>query len=122
MPTAAYDLQPADNTASIGLVVKTTSLQGTVTDVETGAPLVGVTIRDHRQPGQPLHGDHGADGVYAVTSGQNGQPAGAGRGNGGGNGRRAHRLSSCGQPPRRLRLAVVNTGNLTLVLPSLSGV
>ncbi|MBK8046778.1 MAG: DUF11 domain-containing protein [Anaerolineales bacterium] len=118
---AYYDLQPADNTASVGLLAKTTSLHGTVTDVETGAPLVGVTIETTDSLGNHCTATTGAGGIYLVTSGQNGCLLAPG----------VATVAATGGAPTGYLLGsinptiipgIVNTGNLTLAPASLSGV
>jgi len=119
--SALYDANPSNNTASASLLVQTTTLSGAVTDVTTGAPLVGVTLTITDTLGNVCTATSDAGGTYRVTSGQNGCRLAPGTAT----------IAATGGAPAGylLRTAPVtivagdaNTGNLTLVRPSLSGV
>lgn len=119
--SALYDPSPANNSAGAGLTVRTTTLSGTVVDAVSGAPLVGVTLVITDSLGNLCTATTGAGGAYQVTSGQNGCRLAPGTGAIGATG---------GAPagyllrtvPATIVAGTANTGNLTLVLPSLSGV
>ena len=118
--SALYDASPADNTASVGLIVQTTTLSGTVTDVVSGAPLVGVTLAITDSQGNTCTATSDASGAYLVTSGQNScrlAPGTAAVGATGG----APAGYLLRTAPATIVAGAPNVGNLTLVQPSLSG-
>jgi uncharacterized repeat protein (TIGR01451 family) len=61
-----YDAYPANNSASFGLTVKTTTLSGTVIDAVTHSPLSGVTVQ---VTGTSCTATTGGNGSYSFTSG-----------------------------------------------------
>lgn len=116
-----YDANPANNSASAGLLVQTTTLSGTVTDFTSGAPLVGVTLAITDSLGNVCTATTGAGGAYLVTSGVSGCLLAPG----------AATVAATGGAPAGYLLrdtsatilaGAANSGNLTLVRPSLSGV
>ncbi len=116
-----YDANPANNSASAGLLVQTTTLSGTVTDVSTGSPLAGVTLTITDSLGNTCTATTGVGGNYLVTSGVSGCLLAPG----------AATVTATGGAPAGYLLrsdqttitaGTANIGNLTLVRPSLSGV
>lgn len=111
-----YDAHPADNTASVDLSVRITSLTGAVTDRDNGAPLANVELQI--TGGCTAVTD--AAGVYTVVSGVDGCLLAAGPAN----------VTVVDAPDGYLPTTAVasiaagqaNTQNLALVRPSLSGV
>jgi uncharacterized repeat protein (TIGR01451 family) len=116
-----YDANPANNSSSAGLLVQTTTLSGTVTDAQIGAPLSGVTLTITDSLGNVCTTTTGAGGGYLVTSGESGCLLAPGT---------ATVAATGGAPSGYLLKAittpitagVANLADLTLVRPSLSGV
>ena len=116
-----YDANPANNSASAGLLVQTTTLSGTVADFTTAAPLVGVTLAITDSQGNVCTATTGAGGGYLVTSGVDGCLLAPGT---------ATIAATGGAPegyllrsaPAAITAGAANIGNLTLVRPSLSGI
>jgi uncharacterized repeat protein (TIGR01451 family) len=115
-----YDASPANNAASASLVVQATTLSGAVTDIETGSPLVGVAVAVTDSLGHPCTATTSADGRYAVTSGVSGclLAPGAATVAATGNAPAGYLLRSASAT---IMAGAANSGNLTLVRPSLRG-
>jgi uncharacterized repeat protein (TIGR01451 family) len=118
--SALYDANPANNLAGVGLLVRTTTLTGTVTDFETAAPLAGVSLTITDSQGHLCPATTDAGGRYTVTSGQSGCLLAPG----------VTTVAAAGGAPAgyllrsattALTAGTANTGDLTLVRPSLSG-
>jgi len=115
-----YDASPANNSASAGILVQTTTLAGAVTDFTTAAPLENVTLAVTDSQANVCTTTTGAGGGYLVTSGVNGCLLAPG----------AATVAATGGAPAGYLLrdasatitpGAANSGNLTLVRPSLSG-
>ena len=115
-----YDANPANNSASAGLLVQTTTLSGAVTDAANGAPLVDVTLTITDSLDNLCSATTGDGGVYSVTSGVNGclLATGAATVTATGSAPAGYLLRSA---PTTVTAGAANSGNLTLVRPSLSG-
>ena len=117
--SALYDANPANNLAGVSLLVRTTTLSGTVADSETGAPLPGVSLTITDSQGALCTATTDAGGGYTVTSGQSGCLLAPGT---------ATVAATGGVPAGYLLRAATTTltagtanrGDLTLVRPSLS--